>query len=93
VIHLDVADTDGKVATWLVNTLPPSTALRRGFSKNSFAVGTEISVEGFQALDGSNHLNGRNIELQDGQKIATPDCFDNGLDCFEPVDGKSNRIQ
>jgi hypothetical protein len=59
VIHLDVAGADGKVATWLVNTIPPSTALRRGFSKNSFAVGTEISVEDFQALDGSNHVKAR----------------------------------
>jgi hypothetical protein len=93
VIHLDVAGADGKVATWLVNTLPPNTAKRRGFSKSSFAVGTEISVEGYQALDGSNHVNGTSIELQDGQKIVTRDCFDNGPYCFKPVDDKSKRIE
>jgi Family of unknown function (DUF6152) len=93
VIHVEVAGADGNVATWLVNTLPPNTALRRGFSKNSFDVGTEISVEGFQALDGSNHVNGTNIQLQDGQKVVTPDCFDNGPHCFKPADGKGNRIQ
>jgi hypothetical protein len=93
VIHLDVAGADGKVATWLVNTLPPNTAQRRGFSQNSFAVGTAISVDGFQALDGSNHVNGTNLVLGDGQKIVTPDCFDNGPYCYKPVDGKSNRIE
>jgi hypothetical protein len=93
VIHLEVAGADGKVATWLVNTLPPNPAIRAGFSKNSFAVGTEISVEGYQALDGSNHVNGTNIVLGDGQKIITPDCFDNGPFCYKPVDGKSKTIE
>jgi len=78
------------VATWLVNTLPPNTAMRRGFSKSSFAVGTEISVDGYQALDGSNHVNGTNIVLGDGQKIVTPDCFDNGPYCYKPNDSKTN---
>jgi Family of unknown function (DUF6152) len=93
VIHLDVAGADGKVATWLVNTLPPNAAIRRGFLKTSFAVGTEISVEGYQALDGSNHVNGTNIALGDGQQIVTPDCFDNGPYCYKPADGKGNRIE
>lgn len=85
VIHVEAAGADGKVTTWLVNTLPPNTAKRRGFTQNSFAVGTEISVEGYQALDGSNHVNGTNIVLGDGQKIVTPDCFDNGPGCFRPL--------
>jgi hypothetical protein len=93
VIHLEVAGADGKVTTWLVNTIPPNTAKRRGFSQNSFAIGTEISVEGYQALDGSNHVNSTNIVLGDGQKIVTPDCFDNGPGCFRPADGKGGRIQ
>ena len=90
VIHLEAAGADGKVATWLVNTLPPNTAMRRGFSKSSFAVGTEISVDGYQALDGSNHVNGTNIVLGDGQRIVTPDCFDNVPHCYKPGDGKGN---
>jgi len=93
VIHLEVAGADGKVTTWLVNTLAPNAAIRRGFPKSSFAVGTEISVEGYQALDGSNHVNGTNIVLGDGQKIVTPDCFDNGPYCYKPADGKGYRIE
>src|SRR5580692_6654205 len=93
VIHLDVADADGKVATWLVNTVPPNPAIRGGFSKSSFAVGTELTVDGYQATDGSNHVNGTSIVFQDGKKIITPGCFDaagRGLDwaashqCFTP---------
>jgi len=90
VIHLDVAGADGKVATWLVNTLPPNAATRLGFSKTSFAVGTEITVDGYQAKDGSNHVNGTNILFNDGNKIVTRDCFAGGPGCYTPSDGKGN---
>jgi hypothetical protein len=70
VIHLEVAGADGKVDTWLVNTLPPNTATRQGFSKDSFAAGTEISVDGYQAIDGSNQVNGTSIVFTDGKKIV-----------------------
>jgi hypothetical protein len=95
VIHVEVTGADGKVATWLVNTIPPNLAIRRGFPKNSFPVGTEISVDGYQALDGSNLVNGTNIVLGDGQKIVTPDCFDtSGAFCYKPSDkSKGTRIE
>jgi hypothetical protein len=94
VIHLDVTGADGKVATWLVNTIPPNPAIRWGLSKNSFALGTEITVDGYQALDGSNYVNGTNIVLGDGQKIVTPDCFkDDGSFCYKPNDSKGKRIE
>jgi hypothetical protein len=101
VIHLDVADADGKLATWLVNTLPTNAATRQGFSKSSFAVGTDLIVDGYQAADGSNHVNGASIVFQNGKKIVTPGCFDasgRGLpwgstQCFTPADRKGNRIE
>lgn len=76
VIHLDVAGADGKVATWLVNTLPPNVMMRQGFSKSVFDVGTDLTVDGYQAEDGSNHVNGTSIVFKDGKKISTPGCFD-----------------
>lgn len=93
VVHLDVAGADGRVVTWLVNTLPPKTTERLGFAKDSFAVGTEITVDGYQALDGSNHVNGTSIVFRDGKQIRSAACFDNGPQCYKPADGKSSRIQ
>jgi hypothetical protein len=43
--------------------------LRRGFTKYSLAVGTELIVEGFQAKDGSNRANGSVITFTDGKKL------------------------
>jgi hypothetical protein len=93
VIHLEVTGEDGKTATWLVNTLPPATATRIGFPKNSFAAGTEITVECFQATDGSNHVNGTRVMFNDGRKIVTPDCFSAREHCFTPGEAKANRVQ
>ena len=86
VIHLEVTGTDGKTATWLVNTIPPGAMKFRGLSKSSFAVGTEISVDGYQAIDGSNHVNGHTVVFPDGQKLGDgPDCFAAPQQCFHPV--------
>src|SRR5947207_259018 len=93
VIHLEVPGADGKVATWLVNSFPPNVAKRRGFSQSSFAVGTEITVDGYQATDGSNHVNPTSIVFGDGKKIVGPDCFDPAQNCFKPLDSKDNPIK
>jgi hypothetical protein len=68
-IHVDVKDTDGKVTSWMVEAGTPNTLFRRGFSKNSLAVGTEILVDGYQSKDGSNRANGRDVTFPDGRKL------------------------
>ena len=93
VIHLDVAGADGKMAMWLVKTLPPNAMTRRGFSRSVFTVGTELSVEGYQAIDGANQVTGTIIVFNDGKKIETPDCFTVGQRCFTPVDGTANGFK
>jgi Family of unknown function (DUF6152) len=67
---------------------PHIVAIRQGFSKGSFAIGNGISVDGYQALDGSNQVNGTKIVLGDGRKIVSPDCFDNGPHCYKGSTGK-----
>jgi Family of unknown function (DUF6152) len=90
VVHLEVVGTDGKVVTWLVNTLPPKTTERLGFSKDFFAAGTEITVDGYQAIDGSNHVNGTSIVFQDGKQIRSAACFNDEPYCYKPAGGKQN---
>jgi hypothetical protein len=68
-IHLDVKGPDGKVVTWMVEAGTPNTLFRRGFTKNSLAPGTEIIVDGYQAKDGSNKANGRDVTFPDGRKL------------------------
>jgi|SRR5262245_29154781 len=69
-IHMDVKDpVTGKVERWMIEGGAPNALLRRGWTKNSLPEGTEILVEGFQAKDGANRANGRDITFPDGRKL------------------------
>jgi Family of unknown function (DUF6152) len=68
-IHIEVKSPDGKAETWSVEGGAPNALLRRGWSKTSLPVGIEITVEGFQAKDGSTRANGRDITFPDGTKL------------------------
>jgi hypothetical protein len=68
-IHVDVKGSDGAVVNWMVEAGTPNTLFRRGFTKDSLQPGTEIFVDGYQAKDGSNRANGRDITFPDGRKL------------------------
>ena len=68
-IHLDVTLPDGSVEKWMVEGGPPNSLVRRGFTKSSLLPGTAIVVDGYQAIDGSNRANGRNLTLPDGTHL------------------------
>jgi Family of unknown function (DUF6152) len=68
-IHIDVTGPDGKVTSWMVEGGSPNILLRRGFNKNTLEKGQKITVDGFQAKDGSNRANGSNITYPDGKKL------------------------
>ena len=68
-IHIDVKAPDGKVTSWMVEGGSPNALLRRGFTKASLPTGTEIVIEGYQAKDGSNRANGRDITFADGKRL------------------------
>jgi hypothetical protein len=68
-IHIDVKGADGKVVPWMVEGGSPNALLRRGFTKAALPAGTEILIEGYQAKDGSNRANGRDITFADGRKL------------------------
>ncbi len=68
-IHIDVKGADGTVTNWMVECGTPNTLLRRGVNKNSVEAGMAIVVDGYQAKDGSNRANGRDVTFPDGRKV------------------------
>ena len=68
-IHIDVKKPDGKVEQWMIEGGTPNTLFRRGFSKTSLMPGTVIVVDGYQAKDGSQKANGRDLTFPDGKKL------------------------
>jgi hypothetical protein len=68
-LHMEVKTPDGKVISWAVEGGAPNALLRRGWNRNSVPLGTEIVVQGYQAKDGSNRANGRDVTLANGTKL------------------------
>ena len=70
-IHIDVTKIDGKAASgeWMIEGGTPNTLMRRGVSRDTLKIGTPVVVTGYQAKDGSNRANGRDITYPDGRKL------------------------
>ena len=69
-IHVEIIKPDGAKEVWMVEGGSPNTLLRRGANKNTFPVGTEVVVDGYQARDHSElRANARNVTFPDGRKL------------------------
>jgi hypothetical protein len=69
-IHLEITKPDGTKEEWMVEGGTPNTLLRRGITRDSLAIGTEIVVDGYQTRDHSlTRANGRNVTFPDGRKL------------------------
>jgi len=68
-IHVDVKNADGSTTRWMIEGGTPNTLLRRGLTKKDLPIGAEILVDGYQAKDGTNRANGRDLTFTDGRKI------------------------
>jgi hypothetical protein len=69
-IHVEITNTKGEKEIWMVEGGSPNSLLRRGVTKDSLKVGTEVVVDGYQARDHTLlRANGRNVTLTDGTKL------------------------
>ena len=59
-----------KCDEWMVEGGTPNTLLRRGITRDTVAVGTEVVVDGYQTKDHSlKRANGRDVTFTDGRKL------------------------
>lgn len=69
-LHVEVTNDKGEKEIWMVEGGSPNSLLRRGVTKESLKVGTEVVVDGYQARDHTLlRANGRNVTLTDGKKL------------------------
>ena len=68
-IHIDVKEPDGTSTRWMIEGGTPNTLLRRGLTRDSLPIGTEILVDGYRAKNGTNRANGRDVQFPDGRKL------------------------
>jgi hypothetical protein len=72
-IHVDHKKPDGTMEAWMVEGGTPNTLLRRGITKDTLKIGTEIVVRGYQSKDAlckpKCRANGRDVTFPDGRKL------------------------
>jgi hypothetical protein len=69
-IHVEIPKSDGAgTEVWMVEGGTPNTLLRRGITKQTLQIGTDVIVDGYQSKDRSNRANGRDITFPDGRKL------------------------
>lgn len=67
-IHLEVMQ-DGRPVVWMVEGGSPNALVRRGITKNSIPVGSELVIRGYGTRDGSNKAVGRDMKFADGRAL------------------------
>ena len=68
-LHIDVKEADGSMTRWMIELGPPNSLLKRGWTKQSVPVGSEVTVVGYQSKDGAKRANGRDIMLPGGKQL------------------------
>jgi hypothetical protein len=69
--YIDVTDENsGDITTWACELTSPVGLMRRGWTRNSMAIGDVVAVDGSLARDGSASLNTRSVVLTStGQRL------------------------
>jgi Family of unknown function (DUF6152) len=89
-IHVEIVKPDGQKEVWMVEGGSPNSIIRRGANKNSFPIGTEIVVDGYQARDHNElRANARNVTFPDGRKLFLGST---GTGAPNPEDFPGNKV-
>ncbi|MCY4430317.1 MAG: DUF6152 family protein [Rhodospirillales bacterium] len=84
-IHLEVEEDDGSTRVWMVEGGTPNVLARRGLRRDCLPAGTELVVDGYQAIDHSSAMaNARNVTFRDGRRF-----FVGSSGTGAPYDGQS----
>lgn len=71
--YVDVTDEDtGEIETWACELASPVGLMRRGWTRNSLAIGDVVVVDGVLARDGGASINAQSVVLAStGQRLFT----------------------
>jgi hypothetical protein len=61
--YIEVENGDGSFAEWALEMGSPNGLMRRGWTRNTLEIGTEVMVKGTQARDGANKGNVQSVIL------------------------------
>ena len=67
-IHIEVEKPEG-AEIWMIEVGTPNTLFRRGLTRHTLEIGTEIVVRGFGVKGDALAANGRELTFPDGRKL------------------------
>lgn len=85
-VDFDVTDEDGSVANWHCEMRAAAVLKRSGWTKDMFAPGTHIDVEGVPARSDEHTCYIRNLRLDGGPVIMRYEQLDESEQEFDPAD-------
>ncbi len=68
--YVDAKEADGTATHWALELGSPNLLIRYGFTKDMLKIGSEVTVEGYQAVDGSKVANGKSVKFPDGKVLS-----------------------
>jgi hypothetical protein len=77
-LYIDARDDSGTLVHWDFELGPPTSLMRRGWSRKSLQAGHIVTVEGFHSKTEPNVANARKVTLADGREVFAGSSFDPG---------------
>jgi hypothetical protein len=77
-LYVDAKDGSGPLVHWDFELGPPTSLMRRGWSRKSLQAGHIVTVEGFHSKTEPNVANARKVTLSDGREVFAGSSFDPG---------------
>ena len=74
--YIDVKDNDGKVTNWKVELGSPAQLTKAGWTRDMLKVGEMVSLQGWQAKNGTNFANAEEVTMANGQKLSAASSYD-----------------
>ncbi len=75
-VQIEAKDEHGNIVQWDFELGPPTTMMRRGWSRNSLKPGQVVTVSGFLSKDEPHIANARSVKLADGREVFVGSSFD-----------------
>lgn len=67
--YIDLQNAAGEYENWAMEMGSPNGLMRRGWTRNTLAIGDVVTVTGSRAKDGSFKGNARSVVLSTGQRL------------------------
>ena len=78
ITYIDVKDNNGKVTNWKVEMGSPAQLTKAGWTRDKLKVGEMVSLQGWQAKNGTHFANAEEVTMANGEKLSAASSYRSG---------------